>query len=238
MDLMDAARYVAMDAQRFDPMHRPSKSHVVLNTWKERMGQVLCKSLHSGMQMDDAVGGIWEDHELVFVPITPQSPTEIFTLADSETSTSNSRSSSTSSYATTSLSSSIGDHTINTTPPSSHHTEVYDCDDLVITRTTIRPAPGTPIAGLFTRSTSPIPSRSSNPLFSSLSSIIKTLSCLSASAFAQDFDGIKARKPEQMAKKPVLQVIVTQTREQYEHDMAFKEAVQEIYPESSGRGRH
>lgn len=237
MDPMDAARYVAMDAQRFDPMRRINKCHFIQNTRKAKMGQVLRKSLHLGTQRDDAVGGIWEDHELVFVPIAAHSPTETFTCTDSESGASNS-SSSASSYTTASLSSSVGERTISTSQPCSHHAEVYDRDDLVITRTIIRPVPESPITSLFTRSSSPTPSRLTSLFFRSLSPILNALNCLSASAFAQEFDEDKVKEPEQPARKPVLQVIVTQTREQYEHDMAFKEAVQEIYPESSGRPRH
>ncbi|KIM63904.1 hypothetical protein SCLCIDRAFT_673024 [Scleroderma citrinum Foug A] len=238
MDLMDAARYVAMDAQRFDPMRRIKKCHFVQNTRKGMMGQVLRKSLHLGTQRDDAVGGIWEDHELVFVPIAAHSPTETFTYTDSESGASNSSSSSASSYTTASLSSSISERTINTSQPCSHQAEVYDRDDLVITRTIIRPAPEFPITSLFTRSSSPTPSRPTSPFLRPFSPILNALNCISASAFAQELDEGKAKEPEQSARKPVLQVIVTQTREQYEHDMAFKEAVQEIYPESSGRPRH
>jgi len=35
--------------------------------------------------------------------------------------------------------------------------------------------------------------------------------------------------------RPVLQVIVTQTREQYEDDMAFKQIVETVYPAAAGR---
>ena len=225
----------APSADRLIPQN---KCHFVQNTRKEKMGQVLLKSLHLGTQRDDAVGGIWEDHELVFVPIAAHSPTETFTCTDSESGASNSSSSSSSSYTTASLSSSIGERTISTSQPCSHHAEVYDRDDLVITRTIIRPVPESPITSLFTRSSSPTPSRLTSLFFRSLSPILNALNCLSASAFAPEFDEDKAKEPEKPARKPVLQVIVTQTREQYEHDMAFKEAVQEIYPESSGRPRH
>lgn len=198
------------------------------------MGQSLRKSLHLATQRDDAVGGVWEDHELFFVPIAAHSPTETFTCTDSESRTSSS--SSASSYTTASLSSSISECTANTSPPRSHHTEAYDRDDLVITRTIIRPAPGSSITSLVTRSSASIPSRPTSPFLRSLSSILNALNCLSAGAFSQESN--EAKEPEQPTKKLVLQVIVTQTREQYEHDMAFKEAVQEIYPESSGRTRH
>jgi len=40
-----------------------------------------------------------------------------------------------------------------------------------------------------------------------------------------------------VSPQPVLQVIVTQTREQYEQDLAFKEVLQEVFPEAVRRRR-
>ncbi|KAG1716221.1 hypothetical protein ID866_961 [Astraeus odoratus] len=238
MDMKDAARCVAMDAQRFDPMRRASKLlRLTPNTPKENMGQVLCKPLRTSKQIDDAVGGVWEDHELVFVPIEAYSPTETLSYADSDSSWSNSLSTSISTFIPPPPSS-ISNDTVNAGQPCSRHIEVYDRDDLIITRTTIRPAPVSQLTGRFTRPSIPIPSRPLSPFLRPLSPLLKAISCLSASVFGGHLDDTQAREPKETTKEPVLQVIVMQTREQYEHDMAFKEAVQEIHPESfSGRGR-
>ncbi|KAG2127200.1 hypothetical protein DEU56DRAFT_820586, partial [Suillus clintonianus] len=53
-----------------------------------------------------------------------------------------------------------------------------------------------------------------------MSLMLQALSCFrTSSAFVSDVDGMYMNRRE----RPVLQVIVTQTRERYEDDMAFEE---------------
>ncbi|KAI6168643.1 hypothetical protein EDD17DRAFT_632138 [Pisolithus thermaeus] len=240
MDVVGAPRYVAMDAQRFDPMRRTKKPlNFAVITGKEDMGQRLSKLLRASTQMDDAVGGIWEDHELVFVPIELCSPAGTLmpsTLGSGSVSSSSSESTTptTASYTTSASSSFNSDDTTSTTPPSSRHIEEHERDNLVITRTVVRPPPQPTGADVSPQPLSLISTRPSLRFLRPLSSVLKAFRCISGCTF----DDLPAREPEQQARQPVLQVIVTQTREQYEHDRAFKEAVQEIYPEAfSGRSQ-
>ncbi|KAI6148439.1 hypothetical protein BKA82DRAFT_11960 [Pisolithus tinctorius] len=240
MDVAGAPRCVAMDAQRFDPMRRTKKPlNFAAITGNEDMGQMLSKLLRTSTQMEDAVGGIWEDHELVFVPIELCSRTDTLTssaLGSSSMSSSSSESTTptTASYGTSPSSSFGSDNGTSTTPPSSRHTEEHERDNLVITRTILRPAPPSMSASISPRPPSLIPTRSSLPLLRPLNLVLRAFSCISG----RTFDDLPAREPEYVARRPVLQVIVTQTREQYEHDMAFKEAAQEICPEAfSGRSQ-
>lgn len=228
-----------MDAQRFDPMRRTKKPlNFAVVTGNEDMGQTLSKLLRASTQMDDAVGGLWEDHELVFVPLELCYPAGTWipsALGSNSVSSSSSDSatSTTASYAT-SASSFNGDDTSSTTPPSSRHIEEHERDNLVITRTVLRPKPQSTGADISSQPPSLISTRSSLRIMRPLTLVFKAFSCISGRTFVD----LPARKPEHQARQPVLQVIVTQTREQYEHDMAFKEAVQEIYPEAfSGRNQ-
>lgn len=240
MDVVGAPRYVAMDAQRFDPMRRTKKPlNFAVVTGNEDMGQTLSKFLRASTQMDDAVGGLWEDHELVFVPLELCYPAGTLipsALGSSSVSSSSSESTTptTASYPTSASSSFNSDGATSTTPPSSLHVEKHERDSLVITRTLLRPKPQSMGADISPQPPNLISPRSSPRLMRPLNSVFKAFSCISG----RTFDDLPARKPEHQARQPVLQVIVTQTREQYEHDMAFKEAAQEIYPEAfSGRNQ-
>ncbi|KAG2127234.1 hypothetical protein DEU56DRAFT_820905 [Suillus clintonianus] len=86
-----------------------------------------------------------------------------------------------------------------------------------------------------THSPAPSPYHSSSALLSRptppsrpTSPVLQALNCFStSSAFNSDVDD---SMPMNRREIPVLQVIVTQTRERYEDDMAFKEIVGSIYP--------
>ncbi|OJA14132.1 hypothetical protein AZE42_06723, partial [Rhizopogon vesiculosus] len=128
---MDPTRYKAMDAQRFDPMRRtktnpPSK----IGISKLTMGQGLCAINHpSAFPVRDTVGGIWPDHEVVVVPLSEQ---------DSDSAASTLTSCSSGASTETRASSPIhADFVV--VPPSHTEVDVPDRDDLVITRTIIRP---------------------------------------------------------------------------------------------------
>ncbi|KAI6009880.1 hypothetical protein EDC04DRAFT_848133 [Pisolithus marmoratus] len=240
MVVVGAPRYVAMDDQRFDPMRRTKKPlNFATITGNEDMGKRLSKLLRTSTQIEDAVGGIWEDHELVFVPIELCSRMDNL-MSSAVGSSSRARrlpspaTPTTASYATSPSSSFSSDDTTSTTPPSSRHINEHERDGLVITRTVLRPTPPSTSAGISPQPPNFISTRSSLPLVRSLSLVLRAFSCISG----RSVDDLPAREPDRTARQPVLQVIVTQTREQYEHDMAFKEAVQEIYPEAfSGRSQ-
>ncbi|KIJ66063.1 hypothetical protein HYDPIDRAFT_27263 [Hydnomerulius pinastri MD-312] len=242
---MDATRYRAMDAQRYDPMRRKNlHPNFAINTSKKDMGQFLRKVSPPSPPASEAVGGIWSDHELVLVPIevSPTRDSEASIFSDSESdstsrsSASSSSAESSSSYFTTPSATAEGDSE-NSCPSGSRQVDVFDRDDLIITRTIIRPSPQSPIKGLFSRPSSPISSRPGSSLCRPTSPILQALNCFSTSAFERDVDDVQAERANQMARQPVLQVIVTQTREQYEQDMAFKELVQEVYPEAGPHRR-
>ncbi|KAF9237871.1 hypothetical protein BU15DRAFT_48223 [Melanogaster broomeanus] len=257
---MDSSRYEAMDAQRFDHMRRkvsscqqhllPRDSILFSETpFQPRysfMGQLVCKASQPELPPTEAVGGIWSDHELVLVPIDVTPPRDLVasTFSDSvsdsssdssSASLSSSQQSSSSSYFTTP--SPIAENDLGSSfPASSRQVDTFDREDLIITRTIIRPAPQSPIMGLFTRPSSPIASRPRSPFSRPISPVLQALNCFSTTAFEQDLDNIQIERAKQPARQQVLQVIVTQTRQQYEQDMAFKELIQEVYPEA-GRQR-
>jgi hypothetical protein len=57
--------------------------------------------------------------------------------------------------------------------------------------------------------------------------VLQALNCFSTSStFERDEDDVHIME----SPRPVLQVIVTQTRERYEDDRAFKEIVGSVYP--------
>jgi hypothetical protein len=64
--------------------------------------------------------------------------------------------------------------------------------------------------------------------------VLQALNCFStSSAFESDQDDadVQAERDE----RPAVQVIVTQTREQYEDAMAFKQLVETVYPAAASR---
>lgn len=241
---MDTARYDPMDAQRFDPLLRTSARPNSLSktgTQKLTMGQGLCVRTRPCVlfPVRASVGGVWPDHEVVVVPLEGGD-------AYSEASRSSTPSSSSASTTYTTASSSMPD-----VPPS--HTpqvDVYERDDVVVTRTIIRPNT-TPnlhrnpssmpsraqmrLPRMFSRSPSPTASPSSslsvlpwsNPPSHPTSPVLQALNCFSTSStFERDEDNVHIAE----SPRPVLQVIVTQTRDRYEDDRAFKEIVGSVYP--------
>lgn len=220
------------------------------------MGQGLCViNRPSAFPVRDTVGGLWPDHEVVVVPLSGQ----------------DSNSASTSSYSTCTSDASTDTHASSpvladfvVVPPS--HTEVPDSDDIVITRTIIRPnrTPARrPISRVFSSSSSgssphtvpvtrvarslppsthaarsapssrvasPTPSHSSRHM----SPVLQVLNCFSASsAFESDQDNADVQVERD--ERPAVQVIVTQTREQYEDAIAFKQLVETVYPAAASR---
>jgi len=249
---MDLARYEAMDAQRYDPMRsKTTLSNLSISSTKKDMGQILRRLSQPELPPNGVVGGIWSDHELVLVPlevtshrlsigsilaesISSSSPTT------SESSTSTASSASLSSYFTTS-SPNPAEGALETSPSGSSSAEsrqvdTFDREDLIITRTVIRPATQSSIRGMFSRPSSPMVSRPTSPLSRPNTPVFQALNCFRPSAFEREVDDIQTERA-MVAAQPVLQVIVTQTREQYEQDLAFKEVVQEVYPEASRRRR-
>ncbi|KAG1868259.1 hypothetical protein DFJ58DRAFT_858713 [Suillus subalutaceus] len=241
---MDTARYDPMDAQRFDPLLRTSarpNSLFKTGTEKSTMGQGLCVRTRPCMlfPVRASVGGVWPDHEVVVVPLEGGD-------ADSEASRSSTPSSSSTSTTYTTASSAMPD-----VPPShTQQVDAYERDDVVVTRTIIRPNP-TPnlhpnpsrmpsraqmiLPRMFSRSPSPTASPSSslsalprsNPPSRPTSPVLQALNCFNTSStFERDEDNVHIAE----SPRPVLQVIVTQTRDRYEDDRAFKEIVGSVYP--------
>ncbi|KAG1830784.1 hypothetical protein EV424DRAFT_241169 [Suillus variegatus] len=248
---MDTARYDSMDAQRFHPLLRTSTRPNSLSktgTEKSTMGQGLCvRTRPCGLfPVRASVGGVWPDHEVVVVPLEGGD-------AYSEASRSSTPSSSASTtYATASS-------VMHDVPPShAQQVDVYERDDVVVTRTIIRPNPNptpTPsrnpsrmpsraqmrIPRIFSRSPSPTTSPSSslsalprsNPPSRPTSPVLQVLNCFSTSStFERDEDDVHIAE----SPRPTLQVIVTQTRERYENDRAFKEIVGSVYPRPAAVG--
>lgn len=239
---MDTARYDPMDAQRFDPLLRTSTRHNSLSktsTEKLTMGQGLCvRTRPCGLfSVRASVGGVWPDHEVVVVPLEGGD-------ADSEVSRSSTPSSTSTSTTYTTASSAMPDE-----PPShTQQVDVHERDDVVVTRTIIRPTPNPNrnpsrmpsrthmrLPRMFSRSPSPTSSPSSslsalprsNPPSRPTSPVLQALNCFSTSStFERDEDDVHIIE----SPRPVLQVIVTQTRERYEDDRAFKEIVGSVYP--------
>ncbi|KAG9312240.1 hypothetical protein JVU11DRAFT_7539 [Chiua virens] len=248
---MDLARYEAMDAQRFDPMR--SNKHPSNLAISPVMGQIFRRLSQPELPPHDVVGGIWSDHELVLVPLEVSSQRNSFgsVLAESLSSLSSPESpvsaststSSSSSYFTTpsptaETETETGAHlnmSLASSPrssPGSRQVDTFDRDDLIVTRTVIRP---TAPRGMFSRPSSPPISRRptpTSPLSRPNTPVFQALNCFRSGAFENEWDNVRTG-----ATQPVLQVIVTQTREQYEQDLAFKEVVHEVCPEASGRRR-
>lgn len=206
------------------------------------MGQALRRLSHPDLPPSGVVGGIWSDHELVLVPLEVSSHRDSLgsALAPSFSSTSSSGSaasaSTSSTYFTTpSLTAESGLETSPSGSPStgSRQVETYDREDLIITRTIIRPAThASTLRGMFSRPSSPLFSRPTSPLSRPNTPVFQALNCFRPGGFERDVGDAQTER-RALATQPVLQVIVTQTREQYEQDRAFKEVVQEVYPEAS-----
>ncbi|KAF8554839.1 hypothetical protein OG21DRAFT_1508484 [Imleria badia] len=217
------------------------------------MGQVLRRVSQPELPPSGVVGGIWSDHELVLVPLEVASYRNSFGSIFAESVSSSASSTHSSSESTTSGTSSASSSTyFSTSPPptaenglhtpssgssaGSRQVDTYDREDLIITRTIIRPTAQTTIRGMFSRPSSPMVSRPASPLFRPNTPVFQALNCFRPSAFERDVDDIQTERGMGVAQ-PVLQVIVTQTREQYEQDLAFKEVVQQVYPEAVRRRR-
>lgn len=225
-----------------------SLSNLPITSTETDMGQVLRRLSQSELPPSGVVGGIWSDHELILVPLEVSSHRDSFgsALAESVSSPSTSES-------TLSASSSTSASTYFTTPsptaesgseippsgtptPGTHQVDTFDREDLIITRTIIRPAAQSSIRGMFSRPSSPVVTRPTSPLSRPNTPVFRALNCFRPSTFEREVDDIQMER-EMVATQPVLQVIVTQTREQYEQDLAFKEVVQEVYPEARRRRR-
>lgn len=225
------ARHNPLDAQRFDPLRRTRTRLVSLlntSTSKLMMRQGLCVRTERA-----SVDDMWPDHKVVVDPFEAGG-------SDSEGSCPLPSFTSTEARAT------------SLTP-----IDIYDHDDIVVTRTIIHPNPN-PHRGptrmlsrtrmvftcMFscspspTNAYSPFPSSSSvsprsTPLSRSTSLVLRALNCFStSSAFDSDADDIKIHRRE----RPVLLVIVKETRERYEDDRAFKEIVGSTFPAAGVRG--
>ncbi|KAF8132058.1 hypothetical protein EV363DRAFT_1296199 [Boletus edulis] len=248
---MDLARRDAMDAQRFDPLRRKkTPSSLSITSTTTDMGQILRRLSQPELPPNGVVGGIWSDHELVLVPLDVSLNRDsigsiiaesVSSSSSSDSATSAASSASSATYFTSSspptAESGLGTSPSGSSSSGSRQIDTYDRDDLIITRTIIRPAAPSSIRGLFSRPSSPMVSRPTSPLSRPNTPVFQALNCFRPSAFERDVDGIQTERAMGAASQPVLQVIVTQTREQYEQDLAFKEVVQEVYPEASRRRR-
>ncbi|KAG1860057.1 hypothetical protein F4604DRAFT_1930369 [Suillus subluteus] len=221
------ARHNPLDAQRFDPLRRTRTRLVSLfntDTSKLMMGQSLRVKMERARVRD-----MWPDYEVVVNPFEaggPDSegscPSPPFTFVTDARATS-------------------------PTP-----INVYDHDDIVVTRTIIHPNPN-PRRGptcilsrtwmVLTRmfSCSPSSTNTHSPSLSSSSTasprstslVPRVLNCFStSSAFDSDADDMKIHRRE----RPVLLVIVKERRERYEDDRAFKEIVGSVFPAAGVRG--
>ncbi|KAG2085062.1 hypothetical protein BD769DRAFT_1536551 [Suillus cothurnatus] len=138
------------------------------------------------------------------------------------------------------------------------HVDSYDHDDIIVTRTIIRPNPNPRrgpthmlsrtrmmFARMFSCSSSPTSTYSPCPFSSSSASprsttfsrskslVLRALNCFStSSAFDSDVDDMEMHREE----RPALLVIVKETRERYEDDRAFKEIVGSVFPPAGVRG--
>ncbi|KAG1882418.1 hypothetical protein F4604DRAFT_1743988 [Suillus subluteus] len=227
---MGPARQNPLDAQRFDPLRRTRTRLVSLfNTGTSKLtGQGLCVRTERA-----SVGDMWPDHEVVVDP---------FEGGDSDLE------GSCPSPPFTSIT--------NTCATSATPVDEYDHDDIVVTRTIIRPNPHRGptrmlsrtrmvLTRMFSRSPSPtstcspspfsLPSASprSTPLSRSTSLVLRALNCFStSSAFDNNADDTKIHRRE----RPMLLVIVKERRERYEDDRAFKEIVGSVFPAAGVRG--
>ncbi|KAG1758677.1 hypothetical protein EDD22DRAFT_184067 [Suillus occidentalis] len=228
---MDHTRFNPLDAQRFDPLRRTRTRLVsIFNTSASKLitGQGPCVRTERARDL-------WLDHNAV-------DPFDEGEGSDLEESCSSPSCTSTS----------IVDTRANSPIP----VDVYGHDD-IITRTIIRPnrnfhrGPAhTPsrIQMVLTRMSSRWPSATStyfpsqsslsvrprsSPPSRSMSLVLRALNSFStSSAFGSDVDDVEMHR----RKRPVLLVIVEETKERYEDDRAFKEIVASVCPTAGVRG--
>ncbi|KAG1835917.1 hypothetical protein DFJ58DRAFT_820207 [Suillus subalutaceus] len=206
--LSSPARQNPLDAQRFDPLRRTRTRLVSLfNTGTPKLiGQGLCVRTERA-----SVGDMWPDHEVVVDP---------FEGGDSD--------------LEGSCPSPPFTSTTDTCATSATPVDEYDHDDIVITRTIIRPNPyrgptrmlprtRMVLTRMFSRSPSPTSTCSPSPF---------SLPSATSSTFDSDADDTKIHRRE----RPVLLVIVKERRERYEDDRAFKEIVGSVFPAAGVRG--
>lgn len=225
---MDRTRYNPLDAQRFDLLRRTRTRLVSLcntSTSKLITGQGPCVRTERARD-------VWLDHKAVD------------TLEGGGSDLEGSCSSCTSTA------------TVDTRATSPTPVDVYGHDDIVVTRTIIHPNPNphrgtarTPsrmqvLTRMFSRWPSPArtyfpsqPSSSvrprSTPISRFTSRVLRALNCFStSSAFESDVDDIEMHR----RKRPVLLVIVKETKERYEDDRAFKDIVASVCPAAGVRG--
>lgn len=234
-------------AAHSSPSLQKTPSNLPITRTKKDMGQILRRIPQPELPPTGVVGGIWSDHELVLVPLEVSSHRDSIgsvlaaSLSSESTSESTASTSTSSTYFSTSSPTAENGSGSETSPSGSPSTglrqvDTFDREDLIITRTIIRPATQSTIRGMFSRPSSPMFSRPTSPLSRPNTPVFQALNCFRPSAFEREVDGIQTERG-MVATQPVLQVIVTQTREQYEQDLAFKEVVQEVYPEASRRRR-
>ncbi|KAG1765776.1 hypothetical protein EDD22DRAFT_950897 [Suillus occidentalis] len=232
---MDHTRYNPLDAQRFDPLLRTRTGLVSLfNTSASKLitGQGSCVRTERARARD-----VWLDHEAVD-PFEGGS-------SDSE-----------GSCSSCTLTAAVDARATSPMP-----VDVYGHDDIVVTRTIIRPNPSphrrparTPsriqmvLTRIFSRwlspthtyfpsqSSSSVRPRSTHPRRSKrLARVLRALNCFStSSAFERDGDDIEMHRIKR--KRPMLLVIVKETKERYEDDRAFKEIVTSVCPAAGVRG--
>ncbi|KIK39242.1 hypothetical protein CY34DRAFT_347456 [Suillus luteus UH-Slu-Lm8-n1] len=236
---MDHTRYNPLDAQRFDPLLRTrtglvSPFNTSASKLKTRQGP--CVRTERGRARD-----VWLDHK-AFNPLEGGS-------SDSKGSCSSPTSTSTMDTRATSP-----------MPVEGH-------DDIVITRTIIRPNPTpnpnrrparTPsrmqmtLTRMFSRWSSPKRTRTYFPPQSSssarprstpsrrckkLARVLGALNCFSpSSAITIESDADDIEMHSRKRQRPVLFVVVKESKERYEDDRAFKEIVTSICPAAGVRG--
>ncbi|KAG1719764.1 hypothetical protein EDB19DRAFT_1781574 [Suillus lakei] len=238
---MGPAHHNPMDAQRFDPLRRTRTRLVSLfktSTSKLMMGQ----GLHVRTERA-SMGNAWPDHDVVVDALEGGG-------SDSEGSCPSTPSST---YTSTTDTQATSPTAVDVPPSHDQKFDVYDRDGIIVTRTIIRPHPNphrdptrTPsrlqmvLARMFSRSPSPTihtlsPSAlpRSTPASCRTSPVLQALNCFSTSS---TFDSDVGNMQVHERKRPVLQVIVMQTRERYEDDMAFKEIVGSVLPAAGVRG--
>lgn len=226
-------------------------SNLPITLTKKEMGQIIRRlsKPESPSSGGGVVGGVWSDHELVLVPLEVSSHRDsigsalaasVSSSSTSQSTASASSSTSSSTYFTTSSpdveSDSETSPSGSSSTPETRQVDTFDREDLIITRTIIRPTTQSSIRTMFSRPSSPMVSRPTSPLSRPNTPVLQALNCFRPSAFEREVDDIQMERAI-VATQPVLQVIVTQTREQYEQDLAFKEVVQEVYPEARRRRR-
>ncbi|KAG1723394.1 hypothetical protein EDB19DRAFT_1952898 [Suillus lakei] len=247
---MGPAHHNPLDAQHFDPLRRTCTRLVLF--FKTGSSKLM---MEKGLCLRTERVSVWLDHDAVVHPLEGGGSNSEGSCPSTPSSSSSSSSSSISTTDACTTSPTLVDM-----PPSrTQQFNVYGRDDMVVTCTIIRPNPNshhnptcTPsrmrmvLARIFSRSSSPTtthppsPSSSSSALPRSTppsrptNQVLQALNCFSTSStFDNNVDGMQVHE----RKRPVFQVIVVQTRERYEDDMAFKEIVGSVLPAAGVRGR-